>query len=601
MSNNIVRIAIIDGDKCRPKKCARECKISCPVNQIGKICIEIEEIAKINESMCISCGLCVRKCPFGAIKMVNLPSQLQNNLVYSYGENMFRLYKLPSPKQGKIIGLIGSNGIGKSTIMNILSSTIIPNFDADGKELTKENVLKKIRGSELQKYLKLLYDDKLIVNTKPQDIMTLVNKIKNKSIKVVDILTKFSSSSNYDKVITQLDLDKLFDNQILKLSGGQLQTLVCAVNLLKPGNVYIFDEPTNYLDIEYRIKVANLIKDLCKSDTYIFVVDHDLSILDFVTDYVHIMFGEPGAYGVVSTLYSTLEGINIYFEGYIPADNIRFRAEPYKLNETQQIIEDQGYSSKYGNIEYDDAEIQYDHFNLKINKNVISDATNMIIILGKNGTGKTTYLKHLKDTLGYNISYKSQINSMNYSNAKITVKDLLYDKIRDAMLSVIFVSDVINLLGINQIFDKKVKKLSGGESQRLSIVLCLGTPADIYLIDEPSASLDIEQRFNVTKVIKRFMLHNRKIGFIIEHDILIAISLAKEQSSKVLVFEEIKCVDGTRYCETSPMLDFNIGINKFLKSINATFRTDKTNKRPKLNKFDSVIDREQKQAGAYYQ
>lgn len=599
----MIRIAIIDKDKCKPKKCRQECKKVCVVNQTGKVCIEIEEIAKINEDMCIGCNLCVSRCPFNAIKLVNLPSQLQNNLVHSYGENMFRLYKLPMPKPGKIIGILGPNGCGKSTIMNILSKTILPTFSTeDNIQITENEVLKNVRGTELQKYLKLLYDNKLIVNTKQQDIMTLVKKIKNKNTKVFDILDKFNTSNNYKKVITTLELYKLYDNEVLTLSGGELQKLVCAVNLLKEGNVYIFDEPTNYLDIEYRIKIANLIKDLVENDKYIFVVEHDLSILDFVADYIHIMYGEPGAYGVVSTLYSTLEGINIYFNGYIPADNIRFRSEPYKLNETQQVLEqEQQYSSINGSITYDDVEINYDHFNLKINKSLIDDKINMVVILGKNGVGKSTYLNHLKNSLGYNISHKCQINTNDYINNKVTVKDLLYDKIRDAMLSSMFVSDVINLLGINKIFNKKVKKLSGGELQRLSIVLCLGTPADIYLIDEPSASLDVEQRFNATKVIKRFLLHNRKVGFIVEHDILMAISLAKEQSSRILVFEEVKTENNIRYCESSTLLDFNIGINKFLKSINTTFRTDKVNKRPKLNKFESVIDREQKLANIYYQ
>ncbi|QKF94119.1 RNAse l inhibitor RLI1 [Fadolivirus algeromassiliense] len=600
----MIRIPIIDKDKCKPKKCRHECKSKCPVNMTGKQCIEIEElgkIAKINESLCIGCGICVKVCPFDAIKMVNLPSQISNNLVHSYGENMFRLYKLPMPKSGKIIGILGPNGCGKTTIMNILSNQILPNFSLeDNAKITTTEVLKNVRGTELQKYLKLLYDGKLVVNTKQQDIMMLVKRIKNKDTKVQDIVNKFKDSKNYKKIIDSLELDKLFDNKVLELSGGELQKIVCAVTLLRDGNVYIFDEPTNYLDIEYRIKVANLIKDLIDKDKYVFVVEHDLSILDFVADHIHVMYGEPGAYGVVSTLYSTLEGINIYFDGYIPADNVRFRAEPYKLNDTQ-IVEEQLYSNVNGIVSYDDVEIKYDHFNLRINKSQISSKDNMIVILGKNGTGKTTYLNWLKNTLGFIISHKPQINTNDYSNDKITVKDLLYTKIRDAMLSNMFVSDVINLLGVNKIYNKKVKKLSGGETQRLGIVLCLGTSADIYLIDEPSASLDIEQRFNATKVIKRFLLHNKKIGFIVEHDILMAITLAKEQTSKVLVFEEVKCEDNVRYCETSSLLDFNTGINKFLKSIDTTFRTDRDNKRPKLNKLDSVIDREQKQSNIYYQ
>src|SRR2546423_205421 len=98
----MIRIAVIDRDKCKPKKCHHECKKICPVNQADKICIEIEEIAKIHEDLCIGCHGCVRKCPFGAIRMVNLPTQIKQDLVHSYGENMFRLYKLPHPKVGKI-------------------------------------------------------------------------------------------------------------------------------------------------------------------------------------------------------------------------------------------------------------------------------------------------------------------------------------------------------------------------------------------------------------------------------------------------------------------------------------------------------------------
>jgi ATP-binding cassette subfamily E protein 1 len=129
----------------------------------------------------------------------------------------------------------------------------------------------------------------------------------------------------------------------------------------------------------------------------------------------------------------------------------------------------------------------------------------------------------------------------------------------------------------------------------------LGTPANVYLLDEPSASLDIEQRFNATKAIKRFLLHNKKVGFIVEHDILMSISLAKEFSSNIMVLEEIKMIESVRHCEISPLLDFNTGINKFLKSIDATFRTDKINKRPKINKYNSVMDCEQKSIGSYYQ
>ena len=162
-----------------------------------------------------------------------------------------------------------------------------------------------------------------------------------------------------------------------------------------------------------------------------------------------------------------------------------------------------------------------------------------------------------------------------------------------------FVSDVVNLLGVNHIYNKKIKNLSGGELQRLSITICLGTPADVYLLDEPSASLDVEYRFNTTKVIKRFFLHNNKLGFVIEHDILMAILLARESFSQVLVLNDT--IDKFHKTSTvSGLMDYNTGINMFLKDINTTFRTDKINNRPKINKLDSVMDKEQKINNTYF-
>ena len=592
------RIAIIDSNKCKPKKCNHECEKACPVNASGKVCIEIEEtIAVINDSLCVGCTMCVKKCPFGAIKIINIPSQIADHLVHSYGENLFKLYKLPSPKLGKIIGILGPNGCGKTTIMNILSKNIIPNFGKD--TIIEQDVLKNVRGTELQKYLKKLYGDEFKINIKPQNIINLLKSLKDPNINVKEVLSKYQDYKDYNNIIKTLDIDKIYNNKITLLSGGELQKLVCAISMLKDGDVYIFDEPTNYLDIEYRIKVANLIKDLCTYEKYIFVVDHDLSIMDFVADYIHVMYGDAGAYGCVSTLYSTLEGINIYFDGYIPADNIRFRDEPYKLNKLE-YAPDEILTENRHKLEYTDQTITFEHFELKINKSTIDSRTNIIVVLGKNGTGKTTYLNYLCKELGYTVSYKQQLNGAEFANIKLTVQDLLYDKIKDAMLNEMFLSDVIKLMDINKIYNKKVKKLSGGELQRLSLALCLGQPADVYLIDEPSASLDVEQRFNATKVIKRFLLHNRKIGFVVEHDILMAISIAKEQNSKIIVFEEVSDTNNIRYCQTSPLYDFNTGINYFLKSINTTFRSDIINNRPKINKYDSVKDAEQKKINKYY-
>ena len=174
-------------------------------------------------------------------------------------------------------------------------------------------------------------------------------------------------------------------------------------------------------------------------------------------------------------------------------------------------------------------------------------------MLGENGTGKTTFVRmlagalksdaeekaikegdeDLADSLGVpqlNVSYKPQKISPKFPG---TVRELLHAKIREAYAHPQFVSDVMKPLTIEDIMDNVVQNLSGGELQRVAIVLCLGKPADVYLIDEPSAYLDSEQRISCSKVIKRFIMHSKKTAFVVEHDFIMATYLA----DRVIVYE----------------------------------------------------------------
>jgi len=137
-----------------------------------------------------------------------------------------------------------------------------------------------------------------------------------------------------------------------------------------------------------------------------------------------------------------------------------------------------------------------------------------------------------------------------------------------------------------------VGNLSGGELQRVAIVLCLGQPADIYLIDEPSAYLDSEQRIVAAKVIKRFVLHAKKTAFVVEHDFIMATYLA----DRVIVYEGQASVD----CRANTPQSLLTGMNVFLRGLEITFRRDPTNFRPRINKLDSVKDKDQKLAGNYF-
>eukprot|EP01097_Dermamoeba_algensis_P004152 TRINITY_DN2759_c0_g1_i2.p1 TRINITY_DN2759_c0_g1~~TRINITY_DN2759_c0_g1_i2.p1 ORF type:complete len:253 (-),score=60.08 TRINITY_DN2759_c0_g1_i2:277-1035(-) len=236
-------------------------------------------------------------------------------------------------------------------------------------------------------------------------------------------------------------------------------------------------------------------------------------------------------------------------------------------------------------------------FKLTIRSGKFTDSE-IVVLLGQNGTGKTTFIRILAGIIPpdgditipeLKVSYKPQKISPKFPG---TVRQLLQTKIREAIVHPQFVTDVTKPLNIDNIIDQEVTNLSGGELQRVALVLCLGQPADIYLIDEPSAYLDSEQRIVAAKVIKRFILHAKKTGFVVEHDFIMATYLA----DRVIVYEGEPAKDCTA-CSPSTLLS---GMNAFLKSLDITFRRDPTNFRPRINKMDSVKDKEQKQAGCFF-
>merc|ERR1719245_2894166 len=222
-------------------------------------------------------------------------------------------------------------------------------------------------------------------------------------------------------------------------------------------------------------------------------------------------------------------------------------------------------------------------------------------MLGQNGTGKTTLVRVLAGYLKpdeikgdvplpeMHVSYKPQTISAKFEG---TVKDLLLMKIRDAYLHPQFQTDVGKPMLIDAIADHQVQTLSGGELQRVALVLALGKPADIYLIDEPSAYLDVEQRVVAARVLKRFILHAKKTAFIVEHDFIMATYLA----DRVIVYEGQPGI----HCTASAPKTLLEGMNQFLTQLEITFRRDPTNYRPRINKGESVKDREQKASGNYF-
>lgn len=401
-------------------------------------------------------------------------------------------------------------------------------------------------------------------------------------------------------IVDNLSLTNIIDRKISQLSGGELQRVSIAICCLKEANVFFFDEPTSYLDLKQRINLCDVIESVKSEDRYIAIVEHDLAILDYLSDNVNIFYGHPGAYGIVSQPMASSEGINTFLNGYIPSENVRFRKEEitFRMNiEEEKEKLDINVESKF-DIEYNEVVISQGNFLLKIEAGTFKSGET-IVCLGENGAGKTTFFRYIaglvKGDLEFpqiNYSYKPQIIKTTFSG---TVLELLQSKIHISLSDDQFRNEVLKPLKIPDLYNKNVKNLSGGEIQRVAIGLCLGKSADIYLLDEPSSYLDVEMRLIAAKVIKKFIMNSsnkNKTAFIIEHDYTMSTYLA----DRVILFTGVPAVECTA---SSPVNGF-IGMNSFLKNLNITMRRCPENGRYRINKKDSALDREQKSNNTYF-
>ncbi|XP_024023479.1 ABC transporter E family member 2 [Morus notabilis] len=620
MADRLTRIAIVSSDRCKPKKCRQECKKSCPVVKTGKLCIEVtpaSKIAFISEELCIGCGICVKKCPFEAIQIINLPKDLDKDTTHRYGPNTFKLHRLPVPRPGQVLGLVGTNGIGKSTALKVLAGKLKPNLGRFNNPPDWQEILTYFRGSELQNYFTRILEDNLKAIIKPQYVDHIPKAVQGNVGQVLDQKDEREVKS---ELCADLELNQVIDRNVGDLSGGELQRFAIAVVAIQNAEIYMFDEPSSYLDVKQRLKAAQVIRSLLRPNSYVIVVEHDLSVLDYLSDFICCLYGKPGAYGVVTLPFSVREGINIFLAGFVPTENLRFRDESltFKVAETPQESAEE--IETYARYKYPTMSKTQGNFKLRVLEGEFTDSQ-IIVMLGENGTGKTTFIRMLAGLLKpdlvegsdveipeFNVSYKPQKISPKF---QFTVRHLLHQKIRDSYTHPQFVSDVMKPLLIEQLMDQEVMNLSGGELQRVALCLCLGKvifvivvylmrnsvflfmqPADIYLIDEPSAYLDSEQRIVASKVIKRFILHAKKTAFVVEHDFIMATYLA----DRVIVYEGRPSID----CTANSPQSLLTGMNLFLSHLDITFRRDPTNFRPRINKLESTKDREQKSAGSYY-
>ena len=588
------RVAVLDEELCQPRKCGQECILYCPVNKTGGECIiqrPEDGKAVIFEDLCTGCTICVKKCPFDAIVIVNLAREIGEDKIHQYGINSFRLYKLPIPKEGTVTGLVGRNGMGKSTIINLLSGNIKPNFGNFDKSLDWSDIIDKIPNIELRKHFEKISTKSLKTSIKPQ-LVYLIPKIFKGT--VLELLKKYDERNTRDLLIDELGLKNSLTKDISTLSGGELQRVAVAVAASKEADYYFFDEPSSFNDIYQRLAVSRVINGLAKDGKSVMIVEHDMSLLDYLSDNVFIIYGEPGTYGIVSSLQSTKIGINNFLEGFIPTENVRFRDRSYRFD-IANINEN--FLSSISIVNYTSIKKTLGTFNLKVNSGQIHQGE-VVGIVGANALGKTTFMKMLSGLEKIDdgqlesevrISYKPQ-----YLNQDIDgdVRSLITSANNGQFEDTLIEEQILNPLGLKKLYDKSVKGLSGGELQKVAVSLSLIRDADIYALDEPSAFLDIEDRISLAKFIQRLIKAKGKSALIIDHDI----QLIDLVSDSLILFNGIPGVEGVG---SSPITK-EIGMNEFLKSLNISFRRDETTGRPRVNKEDSRLDRSQKKEGNYY-
>lgn len=589
----MTRIAVLVQDKCKPKKCEQMCVRYCPMvrSHVEAVRVEDNKTAIISEKLCSGCGICVRKCPFEAIYIVNLPDELEKDCSHRFGANSFKLFRLPTPSPGAVLGLLGQNGIGKTTTLKILSGEFKPNLGHYENPPEWDAIIQFYRGSTLQDYFQKMSKKDLRISHKPQYVDKIPKAISGK---VGELLEKVDEREIMPHLQQELELGKIWERPLDVLSGGELQRVAVAAALAREADVYLFDEPSSYLDVKQRLQVARTIRSLKDLQKIIVVAEHDLAIIDYLSDQICVFYGEPAVYGIVSHVHGVRTGINIYLQGYIPDENMRFRKEAIMFHEKPPSS-----VTSPGEIllKWDQLAKTFNEFKLVVKPGEIRRGE-IVGILGPNGIGKTTFVKILagqeesddKQKFGeLKVSYKPQYISADYEG---TVQELLMNVAKEEYTSSWYKTEILQPLRIHALLDRNVVELSGGELQKVAIAACLSRQSSLLLLDEPSAYLDVEERLIMAKTLRRVVEAHQKTAFVVEHDVVTQDFIA----DRLMVFNGSPGVEGTAHPPTS----LRRGMNMFLKEMTVTFRRDSVTRRPRVNKEGSRLDLFQKQIGEYY-
>lgn len=470
-------------------------------------------------------------------------------------------------KTGEIVALIGNNGAGKSTILNIINKE---------ENITSGNITLR-NGSKIG-YLKQIVDnnnDKRVIDVLNESIKDILDmeerlfelemKMENASveeinklvIKYTNLQNKFilndgyTASKRLGKVIKGFKLGNHLDTLYNNLSGGEKRIVSLAALILENPDIILLDEPTNHLDIETLEWFEEYLKSIKKT---VLIVSHDRYFLDKVVN--KIIFLEKGECEIYNGNYTYFEEehekrIMNEFEAYktqekkieamkesikrlkeygrraSPEGGMFFRrAASIQKRLDKMILLTKKEDTKELNIKFNIEKrsgndvLTIKNKDLYINDRLLIKGIKMnifyqdkVALIGKNGTGKSTLIKNIINLYENNIDDKQIILGTNikigYIPQEIKFDDpnkTVYEYTRNFYLGedAKLRSGLFNFHFFDDDISKKVGTLSGGEKVRLKLFELINKNSNFLIFDEPTNHIDIETRTILEEALKQY-------------------------------------------------------------------------------------------------